>query len=312
LTSGIDLIFYPPQFPPGRMARPQIPEAASSYYPPRARWYSVFFNLGNALRRRMSLDRLALPREMKLRELAAGFLVPGAAVWLRGPKLWGQAALLLVFILWLGYPVAGFAFGLLLSLHCTGFVYYCNPLLAGGPFRLRLAFTLLVLLSIGLLLYLPARNLIQEHWLTPLRMNGRVIVVQRSFRAGEVRRGDWVAYAFDKHGVGNNYHGGWVVLHNGLSLGPVLALAGDQVTFSNNCFAVNGVWQANLPHMPLSGGLTVPENHWFIWPNLDISGQGDVGEARISGAILGLSDVADASFFGKPLRQWFWRSQILP
>jgi hypothetical protein len=266
----------------------------------------------------MALDRMKLPRTMKIGELIAGFFVPGLAVWLRGPWLWGQAALagsatlLLIFIVWLGYPAANLAFGLLISLHCTGFVYYCNPLLVGEPFRARLGFTLLMLLAIGLFLYLPAQSFMQRHWLTPLRIHGHVIVVQRSFQTRNVRRGDWVAYTFDENNVGNNYHGGWVVLQNGLSLGPVLALPGDQVTFSNNLFSVNGIWQTNLPHMPSAGELKVPENHWFIWPNLGISGHGDVGEARISSALFGLSDVAEANFFGRPMHRWFWRKQILP
>jgi hypothetical protein len=300
------------------MARPHIPEEASAYYPPRARWYSTIFYLGNMLRRRMGLARLTLPREMKIGEVVVAFFAPGVAVWLRGPRLWGQAALagsaalFLIFIVWLGYPSATFAFGLLISLHCTGFVYYCSPLMAGEPFRSRLAFTLLILLAIGLLLYLPARNFVQGHWLTPLRMNDRVIVVQRSFQTRRVQRGDWVAYSFDENAVGQNYHGGTVWLRNGLSLGPVLALAGDRVAFSNNCFSVNGILHTNLPHMPQAGELTVPENHWFIWPNLGISGHGDVGEARVSSALLGLADVAETNFSGRPLRRWFWRKQILP
>jgi hypothetical protein len=266
----------------------------------------------------MALDRLTLPREMKIGEMVAGFFVPGVAVWLRGPRLWGHAALAgsaalsLVFIVWLGYPAANIAFGLLISLHATGFVYYCNPLMAGERFRSRLAFTFLMLMAIGLLLYMPARSFIQGHWVTPLRMNGHVIVVQRSFQPRHIQRGDWVAYTFDENNVGNNYHNGAVWLRNGMSLGPVLALAGDQVTFFTNSFLVNGILHTNLPHMPQTGALTVPENHWFIWPNLDISGHGEVGEARISSAILGLADVAETNFFGKPLHRWFWRKQILP
>jgi hypothetical protein len=264
------------------------------------------------------MDRIKLPREMKTGALIAGFFVPGLAVWLRGPRLWGQAALaasaalIMIFIVGLGYPAANFAFGLLISLHATGLVYYCHPLMAEEPFRSRLAFTLLVLLAIGLLLYLPARNYIQEHWVTPLRMNGHVIVVQRNVPARLIRPGDWVAYKFNEDAVGENYHGGTVWLRNGLSLGPVLAQANDQIVFSTNSFSVNGIWHTNLPYMPHAGELTVPEKHWFIWPNLDISGHGDVGEARISSAMLGLANVEATNIFGKPLRHWFWRKQILP
>lgn len=300
------------------MARTHTPEEHSVFYPPRARWYSPVFNFGNLLRRRLAMDRIKLPREMNAGALVAGFLVPGLAVWLRGPRLWGHAALaasgvlILIFVVWLGYPAANVVFGLLISLHAIGLVYYCNPLIANEPLPSRLAFTFLALLAIGLLLYLPARSYTQGHWVTPLRLNGHVIVVQRSFQGRLIQRGDWVAYKFDENAVGENYHGGTVWLRNGLSLGPVLGQAGDQINFSTNSFSVNGDWHTNLPNMPHAGGLVVPENHWFIWPNLAISGHGDVGEARISSALLGLANVAETNFFGKPLHHWFWRKQILP
>jgi hypothetical protein len=300
------------------MARPHIPENTSAYYPPRARWYSVFFYVGNAFRRRLALDRLNLPREMRVGELVAGFLVPGLAVWLRGPRLWGHAALtgsavlLMVFVVWLGYPAANLAFGLLISLHATGFVYYCSPLLAREPFRSRLAFTFLTLLAIGLLVYLPARHFIQAHWVTPLRMNGQVIIVQRLFQVRHIQRGDWVTYALHEDESGEAHNGGAVWVRAGAGLGPVLAVAGDQVTFSTNGFAVNGIRHPNLPHMPLAGEFTVPENHWFIWPNLDISVHGNVAESSISSSMLSMASVNQAQLFGKPMRHWFWRQQILP
>ena len=300
------------------MARPHIPDEASSYYPPRARWYAMIFNLGSAVRRRVGLGRLTMPRTMTIGELIAGFFVPGLAVWLRGPKLWGRAALFVcaelmaVFIVWLGYPFANFAFGLLLSAHCTGLVYYCTPLMAGESFRGRLAFTAMVLLALALLLYLPALHFLQNHLLTPLRRGDHVYVVQHISRPGQIHRGDWVAYALDENAMGENYHGGTVVLRSGVTLGQVLALPGDAVTFTNNLFFVNGVLHTNLPHMPASGGFTVVEKRWFIWPNLGISGYGDVGEARISTALMGLANVPEANFFGKPFHRWFWRKQSLP
>jgi hypothetical protein len=300
------------------MARPHIPEEASSYYPPRARWYSALFHLGDLVHRRLALERLTMPRTMTIGELFAGFFVPGLAVWLRGPRAWGwtalvaSAALLIIFIVGLGYPFANAVFGLLISLHCTGFVYYCRPLLATERFRGRLGFTVLVLLAIGWLIYLPARGFIQGHWLTPLRMNGRVLVVQRISRPPHIRRGDWVAYGLDENAVGANYHGGMVRLKSNVSLGPVLALPGDVVDFSPNGFSVDGVLHASLPHMPVTGEFTVGENEWFIWPNLGISGYGDVGEARISSALLGLSRVPESSYFGKPFHRWFGRKQTLP
>jgi len=97
------------------VGRKFIPESPSPFYPPRARWYSAFYYLGNAVRRRLALDRFALPREMKASDLLLGFFVPGLAVHLRGPRILGRAALatsallVLVYIICIGYPTANLA-----------------------------------------------------------------------------------------------------------------------------------------------------------------------------------------------------------
>ena len=252
----------------------------SPYYPPRARWYSAFVYLVNALRRRLALDRLTLPREMKTSELVAGFLVPGAAVWLRGPKPWGRAALagsaalVLFFVVWLGYPAANLAFGLLIAIHATGFVYYCNPLLAVGSFRFRLVFTILVVLALGLGFYLPIQHSIQAHWLMPLRNGNQVIVVSIQGEPASLKLGDWAAFSTD---------------HN-LLFGPIVGLGGDRV-----------------------GSVTVPENHWLIRTQIArryyhhgflAGGSSDMIEQ--------LTIVSPEEFVGKPFKRWFWRKQILP
>jgi hypothetical protein len=258
-----------------------------------------------------------MPAEVKISGLVAGFFVPGLAVWLRGPRPWGWAALAgsaglgLFFVAALGFAAANFAFGLLISLHVTGWVYYCQPLLAGARFRARMGFTLVTLLAVGLLLYRPAyRHLVNNHWLAPVRLQGRVLVVQRLVQPGSIHRGDWVAYALHESQEGP--HGDIVRVQGGMSLGPVLAVAGDRVQFNPDSFSVNGRSQTRLPHMPDTGEFRVPENHWFIWPNLDISGHGNVREESIKSAILELADVHETQFYGKPFQRWFGRKQTLP
>ncbi|MDR3460270.1 MAG: hypothetical protein P4N60_22810 [Verrucomicrobiae bacterium] len=300
------------------MAQKVIAAERSPYYPPRARWYAVFFYFSHAIRRRLALDRLAFPSQMTIPGLLAGFLVPGLAVYLRGPRIWGQAAmaaclaLFLVFIIWLGYPAANLAFGLMLSVHATGVVYYCGPLLAYEPFRSRLSFTLLVLLVIGLLVYLPARSVIQNYWLTPLRLNGQVVIVELNAHVRDIHRGSLVAYQLHDDERGEAHHGGAVRVRAGMGLGTVLAVAGDEVTFSTNLFSVNGVTHTNLSYMPVSGELIVAENHWFIWPSLDISGHGNVGAGNITAVMLDMANVSETQFYGKPFARWFGRKQILP
>ena len=287
---------------------------SSPYYPRRARWYSRFFYLGLATRHRLALDRIRMPKEITVGGIILGFLVPGLAVYIRGPRFWGKIALsacallFLLFIVWLGYPFGNYAFGLMLSIHTSGFVYYCSPVLLNADIWRRILFTIAILLGLGLFLYTPTRSVIQDHWLTPLRANGRVFVMQKFSPAQGVKRGDWIAYSlsghiFSNHGYEDSYG------RNGMGLGPVLAVPGDHVEFSAKTFSVNGVPQPLLPHMPASGNLVVPENHWFIWPSFSISGQGN--EARISELMMSAATVPENQFVGKPFKRWFWRKQIL-
>ena len=302
------------------MARPSIQEPASTYYPPRARWYSPLYYLGGAIQRRLALDRLRarLPGEMTFGGLAAAFLVPSLGFYIRGSKLWGNFALagggllLIAFLAGFGYPAGNFAFGLLLAVHATGFVYYCNPLLRQEEFAGRLVFTLLTLLAICLLVYLPARNALLQHWLVPLRVRGNVVIVHRQGAPDDVKRGDWVMYSQRGEQTGEAHQGGAVRIQAGFGWGPVLAAGGDRVEFSTNAFRVNGEVQPLLPHMPTGGGIAVPEKHWFIWPELDISGYGNVGEASISAAMMQMATVSREQFIGKPFDRWFGRKQILP
>jgi hypothetical protein len=299
------------------VARLNIREEASPYYPPRARWYSPLFSFGGTIRRRLALDRIHLPREMTLVGLVASFLVPGLAVYIRGPRLWGKAALVgcgllfLLFIAWFGHPAGNFAFGLLLSIHISGFVYYCSPLLLNAPFRSRLLFTLLTMMVLGLLIYLPIRNVILYHWLVPLRVRGNVVIVHRLDAPHDIKRGDWVMYSQKSVEMGEAHNGGAIWVRAGFGWGPVLAVGGDRVEFSTNAFRVNGEAQPLLPHMPNSGTLIVPEKHWFIWPELDINGHGNVGEANISATMLQMAIVSQEQFIGKPFKRWLWRRQIL-
>jgi hypothetical protein len=250
--------------------------------------------------------------------LVAGFLVPGLAVYIRGPRRWGKAALagcgllLLLFIVWFGYPAGNLAFGLLLSIHITGFVYYCSPLLSEASFQSRLLFTLLTMMALSLLIYLPIRNVVLQHWLVPLRLNGHVFVAQRQFPAAAIQRGDWIAYKLGGGSSGWQTGGGHgtVYVRSGMGFGPVLAMAGDRVTFSTNVFTVNGIQHPLLPHMPRAGEVAVPEKNWFVWPGYSISGEGD--ENRITSLMLQLALVPENDFVGKPFQRWLGRRQITP
>lgn len=290
---------------------------ASPFYPPRARWYARIFYLGLATRHKLALDRIHLPKNITIVGLLASILIPGLGVYLRGPRLWGRIALaacallFFCFIIWLGYPFGNIAFGLMISVHVSGFTYYCSPYLREKDFAVRMAFTILVLIAIGFGIFTPMRNAIQNHLLLPLNSNGHAIVVGTFFSAKDIHRGDGVAYQLSGYYFSN--HGGYGVSgRSGISVGKVLAVAGDRVEFSDKGFFVNGVVQPLLPHMPTAGKLMVPEKTWFIWPQMEVGGNWNVGEQNISSAMMQLANVSEEQFVGKPFDHWFWRKQILP
>lgn len=290
----------------------------SPYYPPRARWYSPLLGTWSLLRRRMGLDRLHLPGEISVAAFIACLFVPGLAFIVHKERVIGRAVLAgygllaLVFTVWLGYPVANVAFGLMLAAHVSSITFLVNPWLVEARFAFRMVTGLLLLLVVGGGLYAPLRNELQTKFFMPLRIKDNVVVVQMFSSPRSVRRGDWIAYSLEGQRIGDAHQfGGAVQLRDGLGLGPVLAVAGDRVRFTPQAFEVNGVAQKSRPHMPAKGELVVPEKCWFLWPEVVISGRGNAAETTIANALLGLATVRESQFNGKPLKRWFWRRQIL-
>jgi hypothetical protein len=228
-----------------------------------------------------------MPEEITFRELAGGFLVPGLAVYLRGPRHWGRAAmsgcalLLLIFVVWLGYSTANFAFGLMLSIHTTGLVYYCSPWLVGEPLRGRVLFTIGTMLLLGLCFYMPLRSVVQNHWLMPLRVGGRVMVISVRSSPDTLKRGDWAAFRCSPFGDDET----------GFVLGPVLGLGGDRVD-----------------------SLEVPENRWLLRAEFAKHYlHGPFGVISTPGGVVQqMVIVSRGDFIGRPFNRWFFRKQVLP
>jgi hypothetical protein len=91
----------------------------------------------------------------------------------------------------------------------------------------------------------------------------------------------------------------------------VIGLPGDVIEYGPLGLTVNGRTQPPLPHMSHPGGLTVPENHWFIWPQLHIGGYG-ANEAYQASAYRNLALVNQGNFAGRSYRWWFFGKQSLP
>lgn len=282
----------------------------SPYYPRRATWYSPLLAVGGRVRHRLALDRLCGVGGVSFPAFFASLLIPGLGFYLRSPRRWGWAGLgaaallMLIGVVWLGQTASNLAFGLLLSLHVSGVNYLCTPWLALERFRTRVAFSLVLLFALVAALYLPARNLVEHHWLTPLQVNGKVIIVHKQKSMKEFRRGDWIAYSFP------TTYGHGMYIRGGVGLGPLLGLPGDRVGFTDSALLVNGVAQPRRLHMPGSGEWTLSKTSWFVWPELSISGHGNVSEATISSGVLQLAEVREEQVLGKPFQRWFWRKQM--
>jgi hypothetical protein len=264
------------------------------------------------LRRKLGLERIGLPGDLSLSATIVSLLIPGMALYCRGRQFWGKlimfalAVLLLIFLAGLGYPAGNLAFGCMLSLHVTSVNFLFESWLRTAGFRYRILLSVACLLIFGGSLYMPARDFVQNHWFAPLRINERVVVVHPC-SAGSVRHGDSVAYRM--MGTGNTEQ---VISEAGLGFGPVLAGSGDQIQFEPGQFTVNRQAFPSLPGMPRSGDMIVPQKHWFIWPNVSMSGHGNVSSSAVSSTMLRLSLVPEDQLVGKPHKRWFGRRQIIP
>jgi hypothetical protein len=290
-------------------------ETASAYYPPRARWYTtLFFQTGQHVRRRVGLDKLHLTGELSWPGLFASLLVPGLVFFVFGRRLLGwlffpaYCVASLVFVAALGFNTGSIAYGLMISLHATSIVYLEGHWLRDARFRLRLALSLCTLVGVWALIYAPLVGFAEKHWLLPVRLGERVLIVYRGVSPAQLKRGDWVAYRL--HGAGGWGDGrGRVYLESGLAIDPVLGLPGDHVQFSPQGVIVNAQTVARRPYMPTEGELVVPEKVWFIWPNLDITVRGGVAPANISATLQQAAMVAQTNIIGRPSQHWFGRRQ---
>ena len=296
--------------------RDDEPEPTSSYYPPRAGWSSRWSRLRAAVRRELHLERLhlegfRLPPSRTVFHWLAGFFIPGLVFHWEGRRLiakWifrGCAVAVVVFLVFLGRLPADIAFNLLIAAQVAGATHQIRPVLWGSRVLPQMVFSVLLFVGLTQWLYLPARDLFYHVVALPLQVEQRVLIVNpQASRAGVVR-GDWVAYRIEGYAA----HG--VVVREGFGLQPVLGLPGDVVEYGTIEFTVNGQAQPRQPHMPEAGGLTVPEKHWFIWPQLHTGGYGN-NAAYQANAYRRLALVSHEDFVGRAYRWWFFWKQTLP
>jgi signal peptidase I len=241
----------------------------------------------------------------------AGFFIPGLVFYWEGRPLiakWilrGCAVAAVVFVVFLGRLPADIAFFLLIGAQVVSATHQVRPVVWGSRVPLQMVFSVVLFVALTQWLYLPARDLFYRGVALPLQVEERVVIVNpRASRIG-VKRGDLVAYRI----IGYAEHG--VVVRDGFGLQPVLGLPGDVIEYGPAGLKVNGRTSPSLPHMSQPGGLAVPENHWFIWPQLHTGGYGN-NEAYQADAYRNLALVNQENFVGRSYRWWFFWKQTLP
>src|SRR5689334_6826435 len=169
----------------------------TSYYPPRARWYTRLFCVtGERAFRQLRLDKLLLPGNVSFLQLLFCLALPGFSFFALRRKTLGLIFVVgyilsaLVFIVALGYRAANVAFGLLISIHVTSIVFLEGLWLGKERLGLRLVTAFFTLVAVWALVYSPAVQFVENHWLLPLRMGKHVFVVKRT-GAKSIHRGDW-------------------------------------------------------------------------------------------------------------------------
>jgi len=286
---------------------------ASSYYPPRARWYSSLWRWWYPVRRRLYLDRLPGIARHDLCQPLWGMVLPGwALLWSKRPILGVILGTIYclsapVFLIWAGYPLSNLALTVMISIHAGSIVRVEQSV---GLWK-RMAFSLLVFFLVAEGVYVPLRNQLERRWFVPLRVGDHVVVVQTGAKHNNIHRGDWVAYRIGAVGEQHIYEAG-VYVRGECVLGRVLAVEGDEVRFQGNGLLVNGELQPRDAHMPSEGALQVPEGCWFIWPKMNINGHGYVAPQAVDAALLQLATVTEKDFVGVPYQRWFWREQTVP
>jgi len=238
-----------------------------------------------------------------------GFAFLGSRRLLGVSVLVAYAFCLVFFLAALGYSLGNIAWGVAISLHAMSIIYLEGHWLSHARFRIRLGLAFCTLIALWCLLYAPSLRYAQRHWVLPLRLADRVLVINLTSRTADLKRGDRVAYRIESGSLGGN-HEGAVYLQAGFGVETILGLPGDHVRFTKDSVLVGGQVLPKAPHMPAEGEMVVPEKTWFIWPNLGISGHG-APETAVSAAMQRVALVPEPQLVGKPFKHWFGRRQRL-
>jgi hypothetical protein len=265
------------------------------------------------VRRWAHLDGLRICDRISPGDLLLSIAVPGFAFFALGRRAIGWPVLGvyvlagLVFIVALGYLAGSIAFGLMISAHATSLLFLEGLWLGSSRFRAKMVAAVCTLLAV-LACYSQVVTVVQRHWLMPLRIGERVVIIRNGIHPSSIKRGDWVAYEISEERAAAA-HVGAVYLQSGVGLDPVLALPGDRVRFTREGLFVNDHREMASSRVPRQGELVVPEKVWFIWPRLVANMHGGVSESDMSAAMQQIALVPESQIVGKAFKRWFFRTQ---
>jgi len=303
---------------------------SSSYYPPRAgrRWITP--RLGQ------SLDRLGLtlrrmwwssPLGQGMGLELTGFqwflaaLIPGRGYALLGQRTLGRVFLAgwwvcaVVTLLLLCHPTMGWFMGGMASCHSSGLAFLMlrqRESHQGHPAGLaeRILLPLVCWAIYYSLVYMPGFDQFRRRVATPLQITteDRTVVFNPRVRAGDVKRGDSIAFHLEGFRIQPAGDNPWV-----------FGLPGDRIVFTPKSVRVNGRDVPRLEGMPMEGEQVVEPGQWFVWPTVRVPRQGPMvagvrrnPDAPFAEAFHRMSAVRHSDFLGRVYGRWFFHDQTQP
>lgn len=285
--------------------------STSPYYPRRARWHSRLWYGWNHLRHARFLKWMPPVGNVPAPDLVLSCVVPGYVLRLyHFPRLSRAvmvvyATALVLFLLAYGHLAANLAFGWMLAAHAASVGLILQRWLQLEGLRARLLCAVLSMLIASAFIYLPARRAMLARFL-PLETGQGIVIIRRESLPRLVQRGESVVFAMTSDRVSDR-----VYRHEGFAIERVLGVAGDRVEFRGDHFLVNDIPHPALQYMPAQGELVVPEKHFFVWPQFDITVR-NVSPAEVSAGMLAAAVFAQKDIVGRPCRRWFGLRQPVP
>jgi hypothetical protein len=286
------------------------PQPRATFEPPRAgatrgMWNAWFTFLRRTRVRIPGVPLVTHDPNLSWRSLAVvalpiyGFLLvgkPATAKW--AALLYAISAA--VALVCLGWGAAGWAAGVMITIHGLGTAEYFFSGQLSPPPRHRVLRSAGVVVMLALIYTFVSRPMLAL-FVSPVQTDRGVILINTLGRVRSAAKEEIIAYQSPVWRVGN------IGVPGGIYLGRVLGVAGDVITFDPQNFAVNGVAHARRPFMPVAGKLSIPEGNIFVWPlelNRQLRAQDESMDFAQRVALRPAVDIK-----GRAYSWWFWRKQ---